>query len=76
MCNVKIMKSMLVVVLKIQKVEMEHHPASVMVWWGESYEGVTQLHYYVQGLKTQAINYQNDILEKVAKSLNEQCLQE
>jgi len=68
------------VVLKIQKVEMGHHPVSVMVvWWGVSCEGVTQLHYYIQGPRTQAINYQNDILEKVVKSLNslnETCLQE
>jgi len=25
---------------KIQKIERGHYPASVMVWWGVSYEGV------------------------------------
>ncbi|KAI8429942.1 hypothetical protein MSG28_000408 [Choristoneura fumiferana] len=28
-----------------------HHPASVMVWWGVSYEGVTPLHFCQQGVK-------------------------
>lgn len=54
----------------IPKVERGHHPASVMVWWGVSYEGVTKLHFCEQGVKTRAINYQSDILEKVVKPLN------
>ncbi|KAL4096580.1 hypothetical protein QTP88_021506 [Uroleucon formosanum] len=49
---------------KIQRVERKHHPASVMVWWGVSYEDVAQLHFCEQGVKTRAVNYQNDILEK------------
>ncbi|KAL4153798.1 hypothetical protein QTP88_001631 [Uroleucon formosanum] len=56
---------------KIQRVERGHHPASVMVWWGVSYEGVTQLHFCEQGVKTRAVNYQNDILEKVVKPLSD-----
>jgi len=41
------MKSMLIaldMLLKIQRVEIGHHPASVMVRRGGSYEGGTQLH--------------------------------
>lgn len=55
---------------KIQKVERGHHPASVMVWWGVAYDGVTPLHFCEQGVKTRAVNYQNDILEKFVKPLN------
>jgi len=42
-----------------------------MVWWGVSFEGVTQLHICEQGVKTRAINYQNDVLEKVVKPLSD-----
>jgi len=56
---------------KIQRVERGHHPASVMVWWGVSYEGVTKLHFCEQGVKTRAVNYQNNILEKVVKPLSD-----
>ncbi|KAL4132026.1 hypothetical protein QTP88_009247 [Uroleucon formosanum] len=52
-------------------VERGHHPASVMVWWGVSYEGITQLHFCEQGVKARAINYQNYILEKVVKPLKD-----
>jgi len=33
-----------------------------------SFEGVTQLHFCEQGVKTQAINYKNDILKKGSKA--------
>ncbi|KAL1446800.1 hypothetical protein WDU94_010885 [Cyamophila willieti] len=56
---------------KVPRVERGHHPASVMVWWGVSYEGVTQLHFCEQGVKTKAANYQSDILEPVVKPLSE-----
>lgn len=36
-----------------------------------SYEGVTQLHFCEQGVKTRAVNYQSDILEKVVKPLSD-----
>ena len=36
-----------------------------------SYEGVTQLHFCEQGVKTSVVNYQSDILEKVVKPLND-----
>jgi len=42
-----------------------------MVWWGVLYEGVTQLHFCEQGVKTCAVNYQNYILEKVVKPLSD-----
>jgi hypothetical protein len=54
----------------ITKVERGHHPASVMVWWGISYERVTNLHFCAQGVKTRATNNQSDILEKVVKPLS------
>lgn len=56
---------------KIQRVERGHHPASVMVWWVVSFEGVTQLHFCEQGIKTRAVNYQRDILENVEKPLSD-----
>ena len=56
---------------KVPKVERGHHPASVMVWWGVSFNGVTQLHFCEQGVKTKAKNYQEDILEGVVKPLNQ-----
>ncbi|CAH1645012.1 unnamed protein product [Spodoptera littoralis] len=53
-----------------RNVSRTHHPASVMVWWGVSYEGVTQLHFCQQGVKVKAKNYQSDILETVVKPLS------
>ena len=53
-----------------RNVSRTHHPASVMVWWGVSYEGVTQLHFCQQGVKVKAKNYQSDILEPVVKPLS------
>lgn len=46
-------------------------PAAIKaIWWGVSYEGVTKLHFCEQGVKTRAINYQSDILEKVVKPVS------
>lgn len=53
-----------------RNVSRTHHPASVMVWWGVSYEGVTPLHFCQQGVKVKAKNYQSDILEPVVKPLS------
>jgi hypothetical protein len=55
----------------IPKVQRGHHPAPLMVWWGVSYEGVSELHFCAQGVKTNAKSYQDDILEKVVKPLND-----
>lgn len=40
---------------QIQRVERGHRPATVLVWRGVSYEGVTQLHFCEQGVKTRAV---------------------
>jgi hypothetical protein len=37
---------------------------------GASYEGVTKLHFCEEGVKTRAINYQSDILQKEVKPLS------
>jgi hypothetical protein len=36
-----------------------------------SNEGVTQLHFCEQGVKTRAFNYQSDISEKIVKPLSD-----
>ncbi|KAG6450211.1 hypothetical protein O3G_MSEX006429 [Manduca sexta] len=41
-----------------------------MVWWGVSYEGVTEPYFCEKGIKTSAQVYQDTILEKVVKPLN------
>lgn len=56
---------------KIGRVERGHHPSSIMVWWGVSYEGTTKIHFCQQGVKTRANNYQEDILEHVVKPLSD-----
>lgn len=53
----------------VAKVQRGHHPASVMVWWGVSYSGATSLHFCESGVKTNARNYQTDILEPVVRHL-------
>lgn len=53
----------------VRNVQRTHHQASVMVWWGVSYERVTELHFCQQGVKVKARNYQTDILEGVMKPL-------
>lgn len=55
----------------IPRVERGHHPASVMVWWGVSYDGVTDLHFCEKGVKTSAKVYQTTVLEDVVKPLNQ-----
>lgn len=55
----------------VPRVEKGHHPASVMVWWGVSYDGVCSIHFCEKGVKTAAKNYQRDILNNVVKPLNE-----
>lgn len=56
-----------------RNIQRSHHPASAMVWWGVSYEGVTEmteLHFCKQGLKIKAKNYQSDIMDTVVKPLS------
>lgn len=54
---------------KIPCVQRGHHPASVMVWWGVSWDGATDIHFCEVGVKTSAAVYQ-EMLEKVVKPLN------
>ena len=59
----------------IPRVEKGHHPASVMVWWGVSYDGFTDLHFCEQGVKTSAKVYQATVSEAVVKPLNNSLFQ-
>lgn len=52
------------------RIQRGHHPASVMVWWGVAYDGVTELHFCEKGVKTSAKVYQTNVLENVVKPLN------
>lgn len=54
----------------VKRVQRGHHPASVMVWWGVSYDGVTEAFFCEKGVKTSAKVYQEGILEEVVKPLN------
>ena len=54
----------------IGKVQHGHHPASVMVWWGVCYDGVTELHFCEKGVKTSAKIYQDTVLQTIIKPLN------
>ena len=55
---------------RVPRVQRSHHPASVMVWWGVSFNGTTQLHFCEQGVKTSAHVYQTTVLEPIVKPLN------
>lgn len=59
----------------VRRIEKGHHPASVMVWWGVSYDGITDLHFCEKGVKTSARVYQQTILEDVVKPLNHTLFQ-
>ena len=39
---------------KAPKIQRAHYPVSVMVWWGVSYDGTTQMHFCEKGVKTSA----------------------
>ncbi|XP_026758430.2 uncharacterized protein LOC113517886 [Galleria mellonella] len=54
----------------VKKVKRSYHPASVIVWWGMSYQGVTKLHFCEKGVKTSAKMYQNTLLDRVVKPLS------
>jgi transposase len=54
----------------VDRVQRGHYPTSVMVWWGVSYEGVTEPYFCEKGIKTSAQVHQDTILEKLAKPLN------
>ena len=54
----------------VPKDERGHHPSSVMVWWGVSYSGATQLHFCEKGVKTSVKVYENTVLEPIVRGLN------
>lgn len=56
---------------KVPRVQRGHHPASVMVWWGVSWQGVTPIHFCESGVKISAKVYQQNCLEPVVKPLNQ-----
>ena len=47
-----------------------HHPSYVMVWQGVSYQGMAPLHFCKKDVKTGAPVYQEDVLQRVVKTLN------
>ena len=54
------------------RVQRRHHPTSVMVWWGVSYHGVTDIHFCEAGVKTNASVYEKmleDVVEPLSESL-------
>jgi DDE superfamily endonuclease len=54
---------------KAPRVTRAHHPPSVMVWWGVSYDGATKIHFCDAGVKTNAAVYEC-MLDDVVKPLN------
>lgn len=54
----------------VPRIQRGHHPSSVMVWWGVSHQGVSDLHFCEKGVKTGASVYQKNVLEGVVKPLN------
>ncbi len=59
---------------KAPRVTRAHHPPSVMVWWGVSYEGATKIHFCDAGVKTNAAVYEkmlDDVVEPLNRSLFE-----
>lgn len=59
----------------IPRVERGHHPASVMVWWGVAYDGTLDLHFCEKGVKTSAKVYQQTVLKRIVKPLNQTMFQ-
>ncbi len=55
---------------KFPRVQWGHHPESVMIWWGISYNDVTPIHFCEKGVKTSGAVYRNT-LDEVVKLLNE-----
>ncbi len=55
------------------RVQRGHHPTTVMIWWGVSYYGVTDIHFGKPGIKTNSSEYQT-MLEKVVEPLKNTLL--
>ena len=47
----------------VTRIQKDRHPASVMVWWGVSYDATTKLHFCEKGVKTSAKVYENTVQE-------------
>lgn len=54
----------------IESVQRDHYTSTVMVWWGVSYAGVTDIHFCEKDVKTTAKIYQKNVLEQMVKPLN------
>ena len=63
-------KSTLDISISRRKVYRAHHPASVMVWAGASWQGKAPLHFVEKGVKVSAKNYLSDVLNPIVKPLN------
>ena len=59
----------------VPRITWGHYPASVMVWWEVSYDGVISLHFCEKGIQTAARNYQWVILTNVVNPLNQSMFQ-
>ncbi len=55
---------------KFPRFQRGHHPESVIIWWGISYNHVTLIHFHEKGVKTLDAVYRN-ILNDVVEPLNE-----
>lgn len=55
---------------KVPPIQRGHHPVSVIVWLGVSYQGVTSVHFCETGVKTSANMYVK-MLEDMVKLLND-----
>ncbi len=55
---------------KFPRVLRGHHPESVMIWWGISYNHVTPIHFREKEVKTSGVVYWN-MLDEVVEPLNE-----
>jgi hypothetical protein len=53
-----------------KKAKRAHHPGSVMVWAGFSWDGKAPLHFVQKGVKVKSKNYLCDVLEPVVAPLN------
>lgn len=56
---------------RFKNVSRSHHPASIMVWAGVSIKGKAPLHFVDPGVKMDAKYYQEEVLEKIVRPLND-----
>ena len=55
---------------RVPRMQRSHHPALIMMWWGVSFNGTTQLYFCEEGVKTSAHVNQITVLEPIVKPLN------